>query len=107
MMPSRTPARQENDYADDLENLRKSTQQPAALTRAFSTPRHAVTYTMDTFPIVKRKDEAKHGSYRTKETILQIYDALTQSIESGHPYQTRLTPPPADPACCHSPKNQS
>jgi hypothetical protein len=57
-----------------------------------------------TFPIVKRKDEAKHGTYRTKETILQIYDALAKSIASGVPYQTLLDPPPADPACCHPPR---
>jgi hypothetical protein len=61
-------------------------QQPEALTRAFPTPRHAVSYIMDTFPIVKRKDEAKHGTYRTKETILQIYDALAKSIASGNPW---------------------
>jgi hypothetical protein len=80
-------------------------QQPEALTRAFPTPRHAVSYIMDTFPIVKRKDEAKHnGHYRTKETILQIYDALAGSIATGRPYQTLLDPPPADPACCHPPK---
>ena len=80
-------------------------QQPEALTRAFPTPRHAVSYIMDTFPIVKRKDETKHGHYRTKETILQIYDALTESMQTCKPYQTRLNPPPADPACCHPPKN--
>lgn len=81
-------------------------QQPAALTRAFPTPRHAVAYIMDTFPIVKRKDEAKHGGvYRTKETILQIYDALQESIRTGQPYQTRLDPPPADPRCCHPPRD--
>lgn len=80
-------------------------QQPEALTRAFPTPRHAVSYIMDTFPIVKRKDEAKHnGHYRTKETILQIYDALAVSMASGVAYQTLLNPPPADPACCHPPK---
>jgi N-6 DNA Methylase len=79
--------------------------QPEALTRAFPTPRHAVGYIMDTFPIVKRKDEAKHGGiYRTKETILQIYDALQDSIRTGQPYQTLLDPPPADPRCCHPPK---
>ncbi len=77
-------------------------QQPEALTRAFPTPRHAVSYIMDTFPIVKRRDEAKYnGRYRTKETILQIYDALQESIRTGQPYQTLLTPPPADPRCCH------
>jgi len=79
-------------------------QQPEALTHAFPTPRHAVSYIMDTFPIVKRKDEARHGRYRTKETILQIYDALTEAMQSGTPYQTLLTPPPADPRCCHPPK---
>ncbi|MBK9045641.1 MAG: hypothetical protein IPL74_02685 [Bacteroidetes bacterium] len=31
-------------------------------------------YILETFPIVKRKDIAKYGSYRTKETILQLYD---------------------------------
>ncbi|MBL9118173.1 MAG: N-6 DNA methylase [Verrucomicrobiaceae bacterium] len=77
-------------------------QQPEALTRAFPTPRQAVSYIMDTFPIVKRKDETKHGHYRTQQTILQIYDALGESMQSGTPYRTLLTPPPADPACCHS-----
>lgn len=31
-------------------------------------------YILETFPIVKRKDIDKYGSYRTKETILQLYD---------------------------------
>jgi hypothetical protein len=59
---------------------------------------------MDTFPIVKRKDLAKHGTYRTKDTILQIYDALGEAMRTGEPYQTLLSPPPADPACCHPAK---
>ncbi len=47
---------------------------------------------------MKSKDEAKQGSfYRTKENILQ------ESLRIGHPYQTRLDPPPADPRCCHPP----
>ena len=57
---------------------------------------------MDTFPIVKRKDEAKHGTYRTKDTILSIYDAMAEAIRTGQPYQTRLDPPtgpPADEQC--------
>lgn len=58
-------------------------------------------YIMDTFPIVKRKDEEKHGSYRTKDTILSIYDAMQEAIRTGQPYQTRLDPPPADPRCSH------
>ena len=79
-------------------------QQPAALTQAFPTPRAAVSYIMDTFLIVKRKDEKKWGDYRTQRVILEIYDALAESIRTGHPDQTRLDPPPADPRCCHPPR---
>ena len=43
--------------------------------------------------------------YRTLETILQIYDALTEAMQTGRPYQSLLSPPPADPACCHPTKN--
>ncbi len=60
-------------------------------------PRDAVDYIMDTFPIVK-KDEKAHGTYRTKDTILEIYDAMAEAIRTGHPYQTRLDPPPGPPA---------
>lgn len=41
---------------------------------------------MDTFPIVKRKDIAAHGEYRTKRLILEIYDAMTQAERTGAPY---------------------
>jgi hypothetical protein len=77
----------------------------AAFFHLYGLNREDTAYIMDTFPIVKRKDEAKHsGIYRTKETSLQIYDALAESTRTGTPYQTRLNPPPADPSCCHPPK---
>ena len=79
-------------------------QQPEAFTRAFPTPRHAVSYIMDTFPIVKRKDIAKHGSYRTKDTILQIYDEITTSIATGVAYRDRLPISPADIRATHDPR---
>ena len=70
----------------------------AELKRHFPTPRDAVAYIMDTFPIVRRKDEEKHGDYRTKRVILEIYDAMAEAIRTGKPYQTRLDPPPGPPA---------
>ncbi len=63
--------------------------------------RDDVDYIMETFPIVKRKDEAAHGEYRTKRVILEIYDAMQRAGESGQPYQTLLDPPPADPRVAH------
>lgn len=74
------------------------------LKRHFPTPRHAVDYIMDTFPIVRRKDEDKYGEYRTKRIILEIYNAMQEAIRTGKPYQTRLDPPPGDPKCCHPSK---
>ena len=61
-------------------------------------------YILETFPIVKRKDIAQYGEYRTKNLILEIYDAMQHSKETGQPYQTILDPPQADPRCCHTPR---
>jgi hypothetical protein len=90
--------------------------QSAALIQAFATPRAAVSYIMDTFPIVKRKDEARTeqknpagevvrpGRYITKDTILEIYDALAEAMQTGKAYQTRLNPAPASIAVAHLPR---
>ena len=75
--------------------------QLCALRRHFATPRDAVSYVLDTFPIVRRKDEQTYGEYRTKRVILDIYDAMQEAASTGEPYQTLLDPPPADPRCCH------
>ena len=55
-------------------------------------------YIMETFPIVKRKDEERFGEYRTRRVILEIYDEMEQAKRTGRPYQTRLDPPPVIPA---------
>lgn len=73
----------------------------AAYFHLYEIIRENVDYIMDTFPIAKRKDEDKHGEYRTKRVILEIYDLLAESMRTGKPYQTRLDPPPADPSVAH------
>ncbi|HOH60541.1 MAG TPA: hypothetical protein PLI73_06470 [Candidatus Cloacimonadota bacterium] len=78
---------------------------PSPLTAYFPTPRHAVDYIMESFPIVKRKDEKAHGFYRTKQRILEFYDAMAplfqSSSGSSQPSQTIYTspldPPPGPP----------
>jgi hypothetical protein len=81
----------DNETAEDRARLKAS----------FPTPRDAVAYIMDTFPIVRRKDEQKYGDYRTKRVILEIYDAMAEAARTGIPYQTRLSPPPANAAVAH------
>jgi hypothetical protein len=79
--------------------------QPAALTQSFPTPRDAVAYIMDTFPIVKRKDEEKfNGNYRTKRTVLEIYDTLADCMRSGKPHTALTTPIPASFRVIHRPR---
>jgi hypothetical protein len=77
---------------------RETEEDLARLKQSFPTPRDAVAYIMDTFPIVRRKDEEKFdGEYRTKRIILEIYDAMQEAIRTSQPYQTRLDPPPGPP----------
>ena len=61
------------------------------------TPRHAVDYIMETFPIVKRKDIRDYGTYRTKLRILEIYDQMTQCLATNTEYRSTLNPPPGPP----------
>lgn len=73
-------------------------QELAEVASHFPTPREAVAYIMDTFPIVRRKDEEKYnGDYRTKRVILENYDAMQEAVRTGNPFQTRLDPPPGPP----------
>ncbi|MGV9289338.1 Eco57I restriction-modification methylase domain-containing protein [Streptomyces sp. NPDC003719] len=67
----------------------------------YGLPRYDVHYILDTFPIVRRKDEAKYGTYRTKELILAEYDrmaaaglTLESPLVDGENYTSTLTPPP-------------
>ncbi|MFG2582031.1 Eco57I restriction-modification methylase domain-containing protein [Streptomyces malaysiensis] len=67
----------------------------AALFHLYGVSRADAEYLMDTFPVVKREDEALHGgAYRTKDLILGIYDRMTEARETGRAYQTVLDPPP-------------
>jgi hypothetical protein len=67
----------------------------------YAIERDDVDYIMDTFPIVRRNDEAAHGEYRTKRLILECFDAMAKANSSGEPYRTALVPPPADPTVAH------
>lgn len=94
------------DFAEDLgysgapfrwDSARREllrTELDAALFRLYGVSRDNVEYVMDTFPVIKREDEAAHGTYRTKDLILDIYDRMAEAKESGGEYKTVLDPPP-------------
>jgi hypothetical protein len=71
--------------------------------------RDNVDYIMETFPIVKRKDIAKFGSFRTKEMILEVFDQMVaagMSAENppvdGENFFSQLDPPPG-----HGPRHSA
>jgi hypothetical protein len=68
----------------------------AAMFHLYGVDRDEVDYVMDTFPIVKRKDEAAHGEFRTKRLILEIYDAMAEATRTGVPYKSVLEPEPGN-----------
>ncbi len=73
----------------------------AAYFHLYGIERDDVDYIMETFPIVKRKDEKAFGEYRTKRVILEVYDEMRRAMEMGEAYRTRLVPPPADRSVAH------
>jgi hypothetical protein len=78
----------------------------AAFFHLYEVTREDVDYVMDTFPIVRRNDEKSYeGRYRTKEIILEIFDEMAEAARTSKPYQTRLSPPPADPRVAHPPRD--
>lgn len=70
----------------------------------YSIKREDAEYIMETFPVVKRREERQFGEYSTKRMILEIYDEMALAMQNGEAYTTRLVPGPADPAVAHEPR---
>jgi len=75
----------------------------AAYFHLYGIERDDVDYIMETFPVVRQRDERNYGEFRTKRVILEVYDAMGEAIRTGRPYETILSPPPADPSVAHEP----
>jgi hypothetical protein len=67
--------------------------QPQALRTLFPALRNAVAYVMNSFPIVRKKDEQQFGRYRTKEAILEIYDAMAEAERTGQKFESNFALP--------------
>lgn len=76
----------------------------AAYFHFYGIPRDDIGYIMDTFPIVRRKDIAKHGDFRTKLVLLDIYDRMQLAITTGTPYQSLFAPAPAESGVADPPR---
>jgi hypothetical protein len=82
---------------DDARRFLLRCELDAAFFHLYGLNRDDAAYILDTFPVVRKKDEARHGEYRTQRVILKIYDRMAEAIRTGVPYQTLLDPPPGPP----------
>jgi len=73
----------------------------AAVLHLYGLKRAQAEWLLDSFTVLRKYEETDHGEFRTKRIVLEIYDAMQESILTGRPYETRLDPPPADFRCCN------
>src|SRR5690606_7662866 len=64
------------DVWDPSSRERLRAELDAAMFHLFGVVRDDIDYIMETFPIVRRRDEKEHGEYRTKRLILESYDSM-------------------------------
>ena len=70
----------------------------AAFFHLYGLNRDDVAYVLESFPVVRKRDEAKYGEYRTAQVILEVYDRMAEATLSGVSYESLLDPPPGPPA---------
>src|SRR5205807_3850987 len=68
---------------DEERRFRLRCELDAAYFHLYGIERDDVDYIMETFPIVKRKDEKEFGEFRTKRVILEVFDEMGRAMEVG------------------------
>jgi hypothetical protein len=66
---------------DEARRARLRAELDALYAHLYGLTRDELAYILDTFPIVRRKDEAQYGEYRTKRMILEDYEALADKFD--------------------------
>jgi hypothetical protein len=67
----------------------------------YGVQRDDVQFMLTTFPIIEQHDLRTYGAYRTRDKILEIYDAIAAAMAARTVYRTVIDPPPADPQVAH------
>lgn len=60
----------------------------SSLSDCYASPRDAITYILDSFPITRDREMKKSGQYKTKIAILRIYDSLLEAAKLDSNYVT-------------------
>lgn len=66
---------------DDKERFQLQCELDVIYAYLYGLQKEELEYILETFPIVKRKDIDKYGSYRTRETIMQLFDEFAWVLD--------------------------
>ncbi|MBI5446624.1 MAG: hypothetical protein HY900_36075 [Deltaproteobacteria bacterium] len=85
-------------YFDDEDRLLARAKIESIVARdLYGITKDELSYILDTFPIVERRDRQRYGDYRTKLLVLEMYDRLEQGLDLGIPAPAK-PPPTQSPA---------
>jgi hypothetical protein len=101
-VPARTTGSTPPGLQDEQQRLHARAQLDVIVASdLFGLNREQLTFILDTFPTVRKYDEAAHGEYRTKRLILEIYDEMQLAGERCPRSETAQGPSPTDPIVVH------
>lgn len=83
---------------DDEERFHLRCELDAAFFRLYGVEPADVGYILETFPVVRRRDERRHGRYRTREGILAEYQRLQTRFTRSRGSGPRSAAPASGPA---------
>ena len=69
---------------------------------AYGLDRTDMERVLESFWVIRERDEKLHGTYRTRALILDAYDRMA-ILGRGVPFASRLNPPPGDARAAHAP----
>jgi hypothetical protein len=74
----------------------------AAVIHLYNLTRDQAEWLLDSFAVLRKYEERDLGEFRTKELVLEAYDAMQVAKFRGRVFQSLLVPPPADEGQCHA-----
>lgn len=66
----------------------------AAILHLFNLDRQETEWLLDSFSVLRKYELRHSGGFRTRNLVLNYYDAMHQAKESGIPYESPITPSP-------------
>lgn len=75
--------------------------------QVFGLSRQTLDALLDTFPLLRRKEDTEYKEFRSKRLVLERYDAMAEAAAKGASYSASIAPPSYDPVVAAAPRSES